>query len=229
MPAAGLVVKSISEQVADQLRQAVLVGEFPPGTPLREDDLAERYGVSRHPIRKVLQQLTLEGLLVSRPNCGVSVAADATEHVHELLTPLRVQLEVYALRRATPAELRACRGPWERIVRHMARAADDQDEQAILSLDAEFHQQLLKAAGMDDFVPLWLAIFGRMRGHHRMGNRTLEHLGMVSFIHQRLVQSLLGPSRDAAAADLASHLQNTEFNHKSRAAWKRQRRHGGQP
>ncbi len=217
--APSLVAKSISEQITDRLRQEILAGEFQPGCPLRECELAERYQVSRHPVRKVLQQLTLEGLLVSKPNCGVSVAAETSEHVADLLTPLRVQLELYALRRISPEQLKNHLSGWEKVVRLMARAAEDKDEQTILSLDAEFHQRLLIAAGMEDFIPLWLAIYGRMRGHHRQSNRRLADLSYVPFVHERLLQSFLTKDIESSSKDLQSHLENTDFNRKAQAIW----------
>jgi DNA-binding GntR family transcriptional regulator len=223
---AGLTVRTISDQIAEQVRQAVLAGEFEPGRPLREDELAQRYGVSRHPIRKVLQQLTLEGLLVAKPNCGVTVAAESHEHVPTLLTPMRMQLEIYALRQAGSQRLQSARAEWERIIRQMARAAADKDEQAVLSLDAEFHLLLLRAAELDDFVLLWQAIYGRMRGHHRQSNRTLDDLGVVAFVHERLLESLLSDDLEQAVRDLQSHLENGEFNRSAKAAWKRRQRQG---
>ncbi len=221
--ASSSVAKSISEQITDRLRQEILAGEFQPGCPLRESELADRYQVSRHPIRKVLQQLTLEGLLVSKPNCGASVAAESSEHVADLLTPMRVQLELYALRRISSDHLKEHRSGWEKVVRQMARAAEDRDEQAILNLDAEFHQRLLIAAGMEDFIPLWLAIYSRMRGHHRQSNQRLIDLSFVSFVHERLLQSFLTKDIDSSSKDLQSHLENTDFNRKAQAIWVRRK------
>ena len=89
---ATMIAHTIAEQVGDALRAELL---------------ATRFGVSRHPIRKVLQQLTLEGLLSSKANCGVIVADCTAEHVQGLLTPMRQQLELYALglalQKLTPA------------------------------------------------------------------------------------------------------------------------------
>ncbi len=226
MAASRIVPKPISGQIADHLRQSILAGEFAAWTPLRECDLAERYQVSRHPIRKVLQQLTQEGLLIAKPNCGVTVADDSSEHVGPLLTPMRVMLEVYALRQASPARLQEHRPEWEKVIRRMKRAADERDEHAILSLDAEFHQGLLLAAGMEDCVPLWLAIYGRMRGHHRQGNRRLEQLSFVPRVHERLLESIVSGETERSVRDLTSHLENTEFNQKLFAAWRREMRRG---
>jgi DNA-binding GntR family transcriptional regulator len=217
-------LKPIAEQVLDRLRQELLAGTHLPGTPLREDELAERFGVSRHPIRKVLQQLTLEGLLVAKPNCGVTVAPDQSAHVGELLTPMRCQLELYALRLVTSEQLAARRGEWARLIQQMARAAEDRDEQGVLSLDAEFHQLLLKAAGMEGFIPLWLAIFGRMRGHHRASNHQLNDLGVVAYVHERLLESLLSDDRERTAADWRSHLENGAFNQRAKASWQRRQK-----
>jgi DNA-binding GntR family transcriptional regulator len=191
---------------------------------LREDELAARFGVSRHPIRKVLQQLTLEGLLIAKPNCGATVAAERAEHIEALLVPMRVQLELYALQQAVSGELQAHRRDWESIVKRMERAAEDGDEQGVLSLDAEFHQQLFKAAGMDDFIPLWAAIFGRMRGYHLHGNRTWGDLRTVAFVHERLLESILSDDPAKAADDLRSHLERGEFNRRAKAAWERHQR-----
>jgi GntR family transcriptional regulator, rspAB operon transcriptional repressor len=222
--AATVRVRTMADQIAEKLRQAVLAGEFPPGHPLREDDLAEQFGVSRHPIRKVLQQLTLEGLLSSRPNCGVTVAADASAHVAGVLTPMRQQLELYALRLAGAKRLKEAEPEWRAILRHMTRAAEDRDEHAILSLDAEFHQLLLSAAGIPDFIPLWLAIYGRMRGHHRLSNRQVDDFRVIPFVHQELLASLLSNDVEQSARDLHSHLENGKFNQMAKAAWKRQHR-----
>ncbi len=222
----AVIVKNVSDQIADQLRRAIVAGEFSPGMPLRECDLAERFQVSRHPVRRALQQLTLEGVLVAKPNCGVTVAAESSEHVATLLTPMRVQLELYALQRISRETFAEHRPQWDKILHRMRRAAEEQDEQALLSLDAEFHQNLLIVAGMEDYVLLWLAIYGRMRGHHRLANRRLEDLSFVPFGHEKLLESFLANDLPQAKRDLQSHLENTEFNRSAYAQWKRQQRRG---
>jgi DNA-binding GntR family transcriptional regulator len=132
---------------------------------------------------------------------------------------MRVQLEIYALQRVSSHHFKDYLSDWEKIIRLMARAAEDKDEQAILSLDADFHQRLLIAAGIEDFIPLWLAIYGRMRGHHRQSNRRLDDLSYVPFVHERLLQSFLTKDIESSSKDLQSHLENTDFNRKAQAVW----------
>ena len=69
----GEPIHTIREQIADHIRADILSGQLLEGEQLREQLLAERFGVSRGPIRDVLLQLTQEGLLISKRNCGVRV------------------------------------------------------------------------------------------------------------------------------------------------------------
>jgi len=57
------------------LRQAILAGALPPGSPLSENEVASRLGVSRTPVREAIIRLEGEGLLVVRPQVGTTVAA----------------------------------------------------------------------------------------------------------------------------------------------------------
>ena len=92
------VARTIREQVADRIRADVLSGRLTEGTSLREHALAKQYRVSRAPIRDALLQLTQEGLLVAKPNCGVRVAA-VKEETQELLVNMRRQIEIFALQK----------------------------------------------------------------------------------------------------------------------------------
>ena len=62
--------RSIGEQITSRLRGELMGGRYAPGTPLREEVLAHRFGVSRMPIRNALQQLVHEGLLVAKRRRG---------------------------------------------------------------------------------------------------------------------------------------------------------------
>ena len=221
---ATMIAHTIAEQVIDALRAELLAGEYDAGTPLREEDLATRFGVSRHPIRKVLQQLRLEGLLTCKANCGVVVADSTAEHVPGLLTPMRQQLELYALGLALQKLTPAFRVEWERVLTKMRHAAEDQNQQEVLRQDTAFHQLILTAAKLEELLPVWQGIYCRMRGYHAQGNSELSDLSVVAFVHQRLLESFFSGDEQKALADLNSHLENGEFNHKARQAWQRQQR-----
>ena len=204
---ATIIAHTIAEQVVDALRAELLAGEHDAGTPLREEELATRFGVSRHPIRKVLQQLTLEGLLTCKANCGVVVADSTAEHVQGLLTPMRQQLELYALGLALQKLTPALRAEWERVLTKMRHAAEDQNQQEVLRQDTAFHQLILTAAKLDELLPVWQGIYCRMRDYHAQSSSKLSDLRVVAFVHERLLESFFSKDEEQAFGDLNSHLE----------------------
>jgi len=92
---------SLSEVIRGQLKSDILRGTLPPGTQLRQENLAERFKASRIPVREALRQLQVEGLVSYERNHSAIVIAMSTEDVCELLD-IRIALETYAARIAVP-------------------------------------------------------------------------------------------------------------------------------
>lgn len=84
------------------LRQAILNGEYPSGAQLRQDELAERFGTSRIPVREALRQLEAEGLVTIEANKGATVTTLSLQEVLELFD-IRIALECRALQLAIPS------------------------------------------------------------------------------------------------------------------------------
>jgi len=190
---------------------------------MREEGLAERFGVSRMPIRNALQQLVHEGLLVAKRNCGVTVALPPGEVVTGLLNPLRVQIETYALRLCLPQMTPDRFDGLQSIIEEMASACRRKDDATVIDSDFAFHQFLLSAAGLDDIVPVWKGVTARMRDFHIQGNRTHPDYGVILFVHETLLGVFRAGDVDAAVGDLASHIENGEFNKKAIQAWNARR------
>jgi len=89
------------EMVVADLRRRILSGQLAPGTPLRQEALAEELGVSRIPLREAIRLLSSEGLVDLQPHRGAYVVPLSQEEVREFFE-LRVQLEPWLLRLAIP-------------------------------------------------------------------------------------------------------------------------------
>lgn len=94
-------VQSTADVIAQALREAILRGDLEGGQPLRQEELAEQFGVSRIPIREALQQLDADGLVVFAPNRGATVSLLSRTEVQEIYD-IRVGLETTAIRLAMP-------------------------------------------------------------------------------------------------------------------------------
>ena len=91
------IILSVKDQIAEQLRTDIISGDLAPNTKLNEKELAERFGLSRGPIRDVILQLTKEGLLISKSNVGASVNSILDPNMQKLMIELRRNIEVFAV------------------------------------------------------------------------------------------------------------------------------------
>jgi DNA-binding GntR family transcriptional regulator len=109
--------------VVDAVRADIVQGVLQPGTRITEAALAERYGVSRVPVREALRGLEAEGFVDSRPNVGSRVAEIPVDEADDLFA-VREALEISTARRAA-ARARARFGGTGAGDRARAEADDD--------------------------------------------------------------------------------------------------------
>ena len=142
----GLRHRTVSAAVAEALRQRILSGTLAPGFQLRQDALAEEFGISRIPIREALLQLEAGGLVKIVPHRGAVVSGlsvEEIEDVFQLRVSLEPQLLILSARHLTPedfAELRALRDEYS-----AALAAGQVEHWG--ELNRRFHLGLLRHAG----------------------------------------------------------------------------------
>jgi len=101
MDAPVLSKRTMAEQVADLLRQRILSGALPAGTPIRQEHLAAELGISRIPLREALKQLEAEGFVTIASHKGATVAPLSVPEIEELFQ-LRLRLETWILGLALP-------------------------------------------------------------------------------------------------------------------------------
>jgi DNA-binding GntR family transcriptional regulator len=82
--------------LADRISAKIFAGEFPPGSRLRQEALAEEFSVSRTPIREALRQLEVKGVIQHRPNQGAIVLAPNARDIREAYQ-VRAELEGLAI------------------------------------------------------------------------------------------------------------------------------------
>lgn len=145
---------SFAEQVANRIVEAIVSGEFRQGEHLVEAKLAERYGVSRGPVREALQLLGAQGLVENRGTKGTFVRSVSAEDLERMVV-LRSTLEGLAARivAATGTEEQLAR--LENIAKSMQDARQSQQIERFRSLHAEFHQALCEFAGYPMVSSWW--------------------------------------------------------------------------
>jgi DNA-binding GntR family transcriptional regulator len=219
-------VLTVAEQIATRLRSELLSGRYPPGEPLREERLAERFGVSRHPIRKVLQQLAGEGLLVAKRNCGVTVAPPPPDAVRELLMPMRVMVETYALRACFDRLGADDFQQFEQLLGRLRLACEEGDYTATLERDFDFHRAIVERAGQADLLPVWTLLIARTQPFYEHTQIPRAELAVVHVIHVALLDTFRRGDEDVAVEALSQHILNAKgsFNDRIKRRWAEEKR-----
>jgi DNA-binding GntR family transcriptional regulator len=195
-------IRSVREQIVDQLRNEVLADQLSAQQPLREVELAERFGVSRGPIRDALLQLTQEGALVYAANRGVRVGTPASDEIRDLLVVLRRQIETGALEQIFDRLTEEDDDRWREILDQLQRACERENMPAIVEHDIAFHRSLVRRTGSADLEAIWLPITVRMRLKYSRHKNLIE----VYNEHAHIVDHIIRRNLKSAVKLLAKHI-----------------------
>lgn len=174
----GLERRTLAEQVYVELRTAIIEDAFPPEAELQEIALAERYGVSRGPVREALRRLSSDGLVVLTPRRGARLRPIVPHdflsayQVREVLEVLAVQLAVPRLTAGDCDELKSRYGELE-------KCAHAGDMTAFFKANNAFHYFFVEHSGNG---PLQLAYQPVIDLVHRYQRRTLSLRGKIDTV-----------------------------------------------
>lgn len=147
--------QSLAEQVADVIRAKIASGDLPPGTSLKEPELAEQFSVGRAAIREACRQLIGEGLLVHRHHRGPSVWEPTPRELAELYQ-LRAAMEGMCIRLIIEGSRREALAEALRpIVAEMAEAEAEADFARADALDGRFHAVVVELAQHERLERVW--------------------------------------------------------------------------
>lgn len=196
----------LAEQVLDRLRDDIVRGVLPPGTPVIEADVSERLQVSRTPVREALIKLTEEGLVRVYPQRGSFVAPIQIEAVREAQF-VREHLECAVIGEAAERMTPAWLSRLQDNVEQLKRAAQQADADQLFSLDDAFHALIADCAGM---AGVWRTILQAKTHLDRVRRQSVLDQGDMERMlaeHQAVLAAL--ETRDAAkaAAAMREHLR----------------------
>jgi DNA-binding GntR family transcriptional regulator len=194
-------------RVAEQLREDILSGVLPPGSRLRQEELAERLGLSRIPIREALKQLEAEGLVLMVPNSGAWVAkVDLQEcvriyKVRERVEPLALAESLVFLTEADIAELEA-----------LATAIEEAPSvEEFIRLDRQFHLASYRRSPLPMLHQLVEGFWNRTQ-HYRRAYMTAigESKRWVTLVeHRLLIEAIRNRDPEEGERILLGHIRRT--------------------
>ncbi|MEV6288561.1 GntR family transcriptional regulator [Kribbella sp. NPDC051770] len=137
---------SLVQLAANAIRRMILAGELAEGERLIEERLTEQLGISRPPLREALRVLEQEGLIVTKPRRGSTVATLTDQDVFEILT-LRSALERLAVELGVPVQVPERLKVAQDALLEMERCASAEDRGSLVQAGYRFHSSLVALAG----------------------------------------------------------------------------------
>lgn len=187
------------------LEDDIATGRIKLGARLDEASLAERFGVSRTPVREALQQLAAVGLVEIRPYRGAVVSSPDPRRLMEMfevMAELEAMCGRLAARRLTEAHERALIDCLEAC----ADAATVGDTDAYYYENERFHRAIYAASGNAFLADQALALHKRLAPFRRLQLRVRNRLGVSQREHEGIVAAIVAGEGDQAAAALRSHV-----------------------
>lgn len=202
--AAGLL---LSDRIRLALADEITTGALKPGTQLDEQQLGDRFGASRTPVREALRQLAAEGLVEMRPRRGAVVAVLTTERVFEMFE-LSAEIEAMCVRlaawRMTPVERSALR----RIHEESAYAVMRGDVDEYDRLNWRFHDAIYEGTHNAYIVEQAKALRERMAAFRRAQLRQGGRPERSRHEHGELVEAVMRGDGEQAAKLMRAHMFN---------------------
>ena len=203
-PLAPITYRTLNDIVTDQLREAILSGQFPPGTTLNQRDIADQLSVSRMPVREAFRALELEGLIRGLPRRKAVVVTLQPEDIADIFDILAT-LEARAAEKATPYHDESTIANLRRLLDELRTCPDD-DTTRLLDLDFELHLGIYQPPGSR----LRLVIQthrNAVRPHMIATGVAAERRHQAEVEHERIVSALEARDPAAVARETAAHLR----------------------
>ena len=192
-------------RLRDALEEDILTGALRPGERLEEIALADRFGVSRTPIREALLQLAAAGLVETRPRRGTVVAELSPRRpieMFEVMAELEAMCARSAARSASPEAVAAIRASHRDC--EAAAAAGDGD--AYYYGNEAFHERI-RAAGRNAFLAEQAeGLHRRLRAYRRLQLRARDRVQASFAEHEHVVAAIEAGDVEGAAQAMRGHV-----------------------
>lgn len=199
---------SAAQRLETELRRAIIAMELPPGARLSEQEIAERYGVSRQPVREALISLAKTRLVEILPQRGTTVVKISTSKMMEARF-IREAIEVAVARRACESFDAQSRRRIDDLLDLQGKAAKRGDHATFQRYDELFHLTLAQGAGC---ALAWEAVQDIKAHMDRVCHLTLPgRAAMVPLVEQHRAIITAVDAQDAKRAGEAMSFHLTEI------------------
>ncbi|MBC8128824.1 MAG: GntR family transcriptional regulator [Rhizobiaceae bacterium] len=195
-----------TERVRAALADEIVRGLIAPGQALDEASLAERFSVSRTPVREAIRQLEAIGFVEARPHRGAVVphfTPDKLNEMFEVMAEMEGLCARYAALRVTAGGRRRL----EEVLEACRTSAARGDIDAYYETNLRFHETIYRLSRNAFLADVTLGVRHRLAPFRKAQFESAGRLAASAAEHGRIVERVLAGDADGAASAMRAHLQ----------------------
>jgi DNA-binding GntR family transcriptional regulator len=195
---------SLAVRVERAVAQWIFKGELSAGQKLTEQEVVERLGVSRGPIREAFRALADVGLLQIEQNRGAFVRKIDLEEaieIHDIYSALEELATRSAARRLSSAQIEELKS----LVESMDAAAEAEDLDRFYALNLSFHQRLVEGSGNRRLLSIYNRLLNELHLFRRFGLMQRGEMQRSNHEHHQILEKIAAGNPDGAAEAMRSH------------------------
>jgi len=192
-------------EIVAAIEDDIVTGRRRPGERLDEKELSIRFGVSRTPIREVLNRIAASGMVESRPHQGMFVSRITLPQLlqmYEVMSELEGLCARLAARRMEPDERRQLAAVQEAG----ARIVSADDEAAYTQHNIDLHELIYAGTHNEYLIATIRALRRRLEPYRRLSFQIKRRLGESHVEHGRIVRLVADGDGEAAALEMRTHM-----------------------
>jgi len=194
-----------AELIRESLADEIARGTLSPGVALDEVGLAQRFGVSRTPIREAIRQLEAIGFAEARPRRGAVVATITKERLHEMFAVMS-ELEAVCAKLSAQQMTNAQKEALQAVHDESRRAADAGDIAGYAALNISFHETIYSGTNNTFMMELADSVRNRVAPYRRAQFWNAGRVSLSYSEHDAVVQAILRGDGDTAYHAMHDHV-----------------------
>lgn len=182
-----LTYTTLNEQAYLTLKNSIIHRELPPGTRLIDSQLAEKYGISRTPMRDAIRKLVEEGLVVKNPQKGYSVYSPTVNDIAEIFE-LREILDIAVATKLICEIFPAHPEVMEKLQKDYKQICSESED--FVKDDERLHEAIIRLAGNSRMTSLYTDLNTQTRAFRRSTAANSTRVKMANQMHDLIYQGL---------------------------------------
>lgn len=193
---------SVSEVIVKYIREAIIAGHIAEEDPIRQDEIAKLFNVSKIPVREALKQLEVEGLVEFKKNRGAIVTRISEEELAQIFE-VRVMLETKLIQLAVP---NMTEETFKRAEEICSNFIDNMDIGSWTTLNWQLHACLYEPAQRPYMLSMIRSIFDKIERYLRLQMNVSEGKARANDEHREIVKACKTKDVDLVVRLMEQHI-----------------------